>query len=259
MNQLGGYLGSAIRHMQAQGHGVAQILEHVAQNRQPIADVPASSSSSSNQPPPPPPPAAGAVAIEDRKKKKVTLTPDEALDRLLAKHDRKKARQAERAARRSAPYVAPDIPRPPPLPLPDRQPEVAPTIERRGEKRKSEKQLQKRTKPSQPVVVERFDISEGDHLPPGAQGDQEPSPVTFDLGTVTTLAKHMASTRRRPAPRAEQSTAPAVRTTTEQQNSQALTKEAKKAVKTSTRVRKELTRKPRKVDRPTNESNVTYV
>ena len=96
VNQLGGYLGSAIRHMQAQGHGVAQILEHVAQNRQPIADVPATSSSS-NQPPPPPPPAAGTVAIaEDRKtKKKLVLTPDEALDRLLAKHDCKQARQAQ--------------------------------------------------------------------------------------------------------------------------------------------------------------------
>ena len=84
--------------------------------------------------------------------------------------------------------------------------------------------------------------------------------MTFDLGTVTTLAKHMASTRgRRAAPRAEQSTAPAVRSTTEQQSTQALAKKVKKAVKTGTRVRKELTRKPRKVDRPLNESNVTYV
>ena len=109
--------------------------------------------------------------------------------------------------------------------------------------------------------MERFDISEGDHLPPGAQGSGVASPVTFDLGTVTTLAKHMASTRRRPAPRAEQSTAPALLGTskTEQQSSQALTKKVKKAVKTGTRVRKELTRKPRKVDRPLKESNDTYV
>ena len=262
VNQLGGYLGNAIRHMQGQGVGVAQILEHVAQNRQPIADVPASSSSSSQ--PPGPPPGAGAVAIAEqsskKKKKKLVLTPDEALDRLLAKHDRQKARQAERAARRSAPYEAPDIPRPPPMTIQDRQPEPAPTIQRpegRGEKRKSKKQLQKRTKPSQPVVVERFDISEGDHLPPGA--DQEPAPVTIDRSAVTTLAKHMAANRRRPARAAEPSTAVAVRASTEQQSAQALAKKVKKAVKSGTRVRKDLKGKPRKVDRPTVEPNVTYV
>ena len=188
-----------------------------------------------------------------QEKKELILTPDEALDRLLAKHDRKKARQAERAAKRSAPYDAPDIPRPPPMPLPDRQPEPASTIVRRGEKRKSEKQLQKRTKPSQPIVVERFDISQGDDLPPGA--DQAPPPVTIDMGTVTTLAKHMAANRRRPARAAEPSTAP----TTEKESAQALTKKVKKAVKSSTRVRKDMVRKPRKVDRPTTEPNVTYV
>ncbi len=252
VNQLGGYLGSAIRHMQAQGVGVAQILEHVAQNRQPIADVPASSS---NQPPPPP--AAGAVAIAEqstkKKAKKLVLTPDEALDRLLAKHDRKKARQAERAARRSAPYEAPDIPRPPPMAIQDRQPEPAPTV-RRGEKRPSEKQLQKQTKRPQPAVVERFDISEGDHLPPG-----EPAPVTIDRSTIATLAKHMAANRRRPARAAEQSTAVAIRATTEQQSAQALAKKVKKAVKSGARVRKELKGKAPKVDRSAIEPKVTLV
>ena len=115
----------------------------------------------------------------------------------------------------------------------DRQPEPAPTILRRGEKRKSERQLQKRTRPSQPVVVERFDISDQtDHLPPGADqtdhlppgADQEPPPVTIDRGAVTTLAKHMAANRRRPTRTAEQSTAVAIRATTEQQSTQALSR-----------------------------------
>ena len=209
-----------------------------------------------------------AIAEEStrKKKKKVVLTPDEALDRLLAKHDRKKARQAARAAGRSAPYAAPDVrselPRPPPIALPDRQPEPAPTIQRidrRGEKRKSQNQLQKRTKPSQPVVVERFDISDQtDHLPPGA-GDQEPPPVTFNLGTAKTLAKHMASNRsRKPAPRAEPSTALAVRASKEETTGAKLTKTVKKAVKAGSKTRKEL-KKPRKVERSTTEPQVTYV
>ena len=154
VSQLGDHLGSAIRHMQAQGVGLAQILEHVAQHRQSVADVPASSGG--NQPPPPPP-GAGAVAIAEqssKRQKKLVLTPDEALDRLLAKHERKQARRAERAGGRSAPYAAPDIPNPPPLAIQDQQPTPAPTIQRRGEKRPSEKQLQKQTKRPQPVVVE---------------------------------------------------------------------------------------------------------
>ena len=268
VNQLGGYLGSAIRHMQSNGVGVAQILEHVAQHRQSVADAPASSS---NQPPPPPPPGAGAVAIAEQssgKKKKLVLTPDEALDRLLAKHDRKKARQAERAAGRSAPYAAPDIPRPPPLAIQDRRPEPAPTIVRRGQKRPSGKQLQKGTKRPQPKVVERFDISDQtDHLPPGADqsdhlppgADHEPPPVAIDRGAVTTLAKHMAANRRRPTRAAEPSTAVAVRATTEQESAQALAKKVKKAVKSGTRVRKELKGKAPKVGRSAVEPKVGLV
>ena len=269
VNQLGGYLGSAIRHMQSNGAGVAQILEHVAQHRQSVADAPASSSN--QPPPPPPPPGAGAVAIAEQssgKKKKLVLTPDEALDRLLAKHDRKKARQAERAAGRSAPYAAPDIPRPPPLAIQDRRPEPAPTIVRRGQKRPSEKQLQKQTKRPQPKVVERFDISDQtDHLPPGADqsdhlppgADHEPPPVAIDRGTVTTLAKHMAANRQRPTRAAEPSAAVAVKATTEQESAQALAKKVKKAVKSGTRVRKELKGKAPKVGRSVIEPKVTYV
>ena len=55
-------------------------------------------------PPPPSPPSRAAVAIvakhmstAKKSRKKVFLTPDEALDRLLAEHERKKAKAAKRA------------------------------------------------------------------------------------------------------------------------------------------------------------------
>ena len=83
--------------------------------------------------------------------------------------------------------------------------------------------------------------------------------MTIDRQVVTTLAKHMAENRRRLAKAAEQSTAVAVRATTEQQSAQALTKKVKSAVKTSSRVRKDSVRKPRKVDRSVSGPKVTYV
>ena len=55
-------------------------------------------------PPPPPPPPRAAVATVARhmatakkSRKKTYLTPDEALDRLLAEHERKKAKAAKKA------------------------------------------------------------------------------------------------------------------------------------------------------------------
>ena len=55
-------------------------------------------------PPPPLPPSASTVAnvarhmaTAKKNRKKTYLTPDEALDRLLAEHDRKKAKAAKRA------------------------------------------------------------------------------------------------------------------------------------------------------------------
>ena len=123
----------------------------------------------------------------------------------------------------------------------------------RAARDRAEKQLQK----PQPTVAQRLRISESDHLPPGA--DQEPLEVAIDRSAVTALAKHMAANRRRPARAAEPSTAVAVRATTEKESAQALSKKAKKAVKTGTKVRKDLVRKPKKVDRPTTERLVTYV
>ena len=184
LQQMGGYLGNAIRHMQSQGVGVAQILEHVAQNRQQVADVPASSSGG---PPPPPPPGAGTIAIADegpRRKKKVTLTPDEALDRLLAKHERKEARRKKRSAPYDQGPAEPSgLPPSPPMAIEDRA-RPAPIIAPRtpATKRKAEMQNGRARKPPQPVVVERFDISEPDqedHLPPGAN---DPPATNFNLG-----------------------------------------------------------------------------
>ena len=83
--------------------------------------------------------------------------------------------------------------------------------------------------------------------------------MAIDRGTVTTLAKHMAANRRRPARAAEQSTAPAVRATTEQQSAQARAKKTKKLVKSGSRVRKDLKGKAPKVDRSAVEAKVTYV
>ena len=84
--------------------------------------------------------------------------------------------------------------------------------------------------------------------------------MSFNLGNAKTLAKHMANNRsKKPAPRAEPSTALAVRASKEETTGAKLTKKVKKAVKAGSKTRKEL-KKPRKVDRPTTtEPNVTYV
>ena len=76
---------------------------------------------------------------------------------------------------------------------------------------------------------------------------------------MTTLAKHMAANRRRPARAAEQSTAVAIRASTEQQSAQALARKTKKLVKSGARVRKELKGKAPKVDRSAIEPKVTLV
>ena len=83
--------------------------------------------------------------------------------------------------------------------------------------------------------------------------------MTIDKSAVTTLAKHMAANRRLPTRTAKQSTAVAVRATTEQQSAQALAKTVKKAVKSGTRVRKDLKGKAPKVGRSAIEPKVTYV
>ena len=83
--------------------------------------------------------------------------------------------------------------------------------------------------------------------------------MAIDRSTVTTLAKHMAANRRRPSRVAEQSTAVAVRATTEQESAQALAKKVKKAVKSGTRARKELKGKAPKVGRSAVEPKVGLV
>ena len=266
LQQMGGYLGNAIRQMQNQGVGVAQILEHVAQNRQQqAADVSASSSSG---PPPPPPPAAGAVAIADepRRKKKVVLTPDEALDRLLAKHERKQAKKKARG--RSAPYdetptrrgpAEPSgLPPPPPLPIADRS-QPAPTIAPRtpAQKRKAEMQMGRTSKPRQPVVVERFDISEPDqtdHLPP----DAEPPTVNFNMGAkiAKSLAAHMSKHKKksRAAPSAP-AAGPLQLEDEARVADQKAYKSATKAVRKVQKEKRQTVAKPKKT-RPTTEQQI---
>ena len=260
LHQMGSYLGSAIRHMQSQGSSVTQILEHVAQNRQQVADVPASSSSGG---PPPPPPGAGAVAIADepRRKKKVVLTPDEALDRLLAKHERKQAKK--KAKQRSAPYdrgpAEPSgLPPAPTLPIEDRTPtRPAPTITPHtpAQKRKAEMQMGRTTKPPQPTVVERYDISEGDHLPPEPA---EPPAVNFNLGKkfAKSLAAHMSKHKRRSraAPSAPASAPLQLEATARVADDKAY-KSATKAVRKVQKEKKQTVAKPKKT-RPTTEQQI---
>ena len=76
---------------------------------------------------------------------------------------------------------------------------------------------------------------------------------------MTTLAKHMAANRRRPARAAEPSTAVAVRASIEQESAQALVKKVKRAVKSGTRVRKALKGKAPEVNRSATETKLTYV
>ena len=262
---MGGYLGNAIRHMQAQGVGVAQILEHVAQNRQQVADVPASSSGG---PPPPPPPGAGAVAITDepRRKKKVVLTPDEALDRLLAKHERKEARRKKRSAPYDQGPAEPSgLPPPPPMAIEDRArpPRPAPTIAPRtpAQKRKAEMQMGRVGRPSQPVVVERYDISEPeqtDHLPPEPA---QPAAANFNLGKkfAKSLAAHMSKHKKKSqaAPSAP-ATAPLQLEDEARVADDRAFKSAKRAVQKIQKERKQTVSKPKK-PRPTEQQIVTYV
>ena len=265
LQQMGGYLGNAIRHMQNQVVGVQQILEHVAQNRQQqIADVPASSSSGG--PPPPPPPGAGAVAIADepRQKKKVVLTPDEALDRLLAKHELKEAKRKKRSTPYDQGPAEPSgLPPAPPLPIQDRA-RPAPTIAPRtpAQKRKAEMQMGRTNKPSQRVVVERYDISQPeqtDHLPPGAN---DPPAVNFNLGKkfAKSLAQHMSKHKKksRAAPSAPAATPLQLEDSAIVADDKAY-KSATKAVKKHQKEKKQTVSKVKKVTRPTEQQIVSYV
>ena len=234
-----------------------------------MADVPASSSSGG---PPPPPPGTGAVAIADepRRKKKVVLTPDEALDRLLAKHERKEAKR--KARQRSTPYdetgtgrgpAQPSGLPPPPPPLPiENRPRPAPTIAPRtpAQKRKAEMQMGRVSKPSQPAVVERFDISEGDqtdHLPPGAN---DPPATNFHLGAkfAKSLAAHMSKHKKRSS-RASSSTTPAEAPLQLEDEArvadQKAYKNATKAVRKVQKEKRQTVSKPKKT-RPTTEQQI---
>ena len=109
-------------------------------------------------------------------------------------------------------------------------------------------------------MVERFDISEGDHLPPGAN---DPPAVNFNLGKkfAKSIAAHMSKHKRRSSG-ASSSTTPAaaplqLEDTARVADDKAY-RSATKAVKKHQKEKKQTVSKPKK-PRPTEQQIVPYV
>ena len=123
-------------------------------------------------------------------------------------------------------------------------------------------QMGRTTKPSQPVVVQRFDISEPeqtDHLPPGAN---DPPATNFNLGKkfAKSLAQHMSKHKRRT--RAAPSVPAAAPLQLEDEARVADDKayrSATKAVRKVQKEKKQTVSKIKKVTRPTEQQIVSYV
>ena len=119
------------------------------------------------------------------------------------------------------------------------------------------------SKPPQPVVVERFDISEPDqtdHLPPGAN---DPPAVNFNLGKkfAKSIAAHMSKHKKRSS-RATSSTTPTAAPLQQEDTARVANdkayKSANKAVKKISKEKKQTVAKPKK-PRPTEQQIVSYV
>jgi len=142
----------------------------------------------------------------------------------------------------------------------DRTARPAPTISPRtsAQKRKAEMQMGRTSKPRQPVVVERFDISEPDqtdHLPPEPA---QPAAANFNLGKkiAKSLAQHMSKHKRRtraapPVP----SAAPLQLEDTARNADEKAYKSATKAVKKHQKEKKQTVAKPKKT-RPSTEQQI---
>ena len=124
-------------------------------------------------------------------------------------------------------------------------------------------QMGRTTKPRQPVVVERFDISEPDqtdHLPPGAN---DPPATNFNLGKnfAKNLAAHMSKHKKRSS-RATSTTTPAAAPLQMEDNARVADDKAyRSATKAVLKVQKEKRQtiaKPKKT-RPTKQQIVTCV
>ena len=120
-------------------------------------------------------------------------------------------------------------------------------------------QMGRTTKPPQPTVVERYDISEGDHLPPEPA---EPPAVNFNLGKkfAKSLAAHMSKHKRRSraAPSAP-AAAPLQLEDEARVADQKAYKSATKAVKQISKEKKQTVAKPKKVSRPAEQQIVSRV
>ena len=131
-----------------------------------------------------------------------------------------------------------------------------------AQKRKAEMQMGRTNKPSQPVVVERFDISkpdQEDHLPPGAN---DPPAVNFNLGKkiAKSLAQHTSKHKKksRAAPSAPAATPLQLEDSAIVADDKAY-KSPTKAVKKHQKEKQQTVSKVKKVTRPTEQQIVSYV
>ena len=147
LQTLGMSLGNAVRHMQSQGSGLNDILQGLmARNAQAPQEV--AQALTGGDPPPPPGGAGGTIAIKTRdRKKSKPQTPDEMLDRLIAKEEKKRKNKGASSS-------------PVPMPIED--------IPAQGSKRKADTELQRRNplQPAGPVLPpDKFYIGEPDPEP----------------------------------------------------------------------------------------------
>ena len=186
LQTLGMNLGNAVRHMQAQGSGLNDILQGLmARNaqgpQQSIRGGLVAQALTGGDDQPPPPPGSGAVAIKTIKNKlKKSQTPDEMLDRLIAKEEKKRNKNSS-----------------PPAPMPIE------AITAQGSKRKADTDLQRRNplQPAGPTIPDRHFIGEP---------DPEPTKKLAKMGVkiAAKLAQRMVANKKRAVTSVQESTDP---------------------------------------------------
>ena len=187
LQTLGMSLGNAVRHMQAQGGGLNDILQGLmARNAQgpQQSGLVAQALTGGDDQPPPPGGAGGTIAIKTRdRKKSKPQTPDEMLDRLIAKEEKKRKKKGASSS-------------PAPMPLED--------IQAQGSKRKADTDLQRRN-PLQPA---------GPALPPDKFyiGEPDPEPtkklIKMAAKNAAKLAQRMVANKKKAVTSVQESTDP---------------------------------------------------